>query len=214
LSGITAPSNGDENCVIGRAVKDLPGLIEQHSEAVYELEEVLAKYLKNPNNLPASRPTCKPQRHDKSIPKGMKVDAIDYLYHRIDGLEKKIYHIRDTVDSRDAEQYGFISYPTISQAHVAAKAVGRKHIKGTTIQLAPKPQDLIWENLGRSKKHRRWNAMIGNLLFGLLSIGFIVPNAFIAVFLSDISRIAEVCRPCAPWEGIMICRHKSVNLRP
>ncbi|KAF8444174.1 hypothetical protein BGX38DRAFT_1271717 [Terfezia claveryi] len=191
LNGITTPSNGDENCVIGRAVKDLPGLIEQHSEAVYELEEVLAKYLKNPNSLPASRPTCKPQRHDKSIPKGMKVDAIDYLYHRIDGLEKKIYHIRDTVDSRDAEKYGFISYPTISQAHVAAKAVGRKHIKGTTIQLAPKPQDLIWENLLSSKKHRRWNAMIGNLLFGLLSIGFVVPNAFIAVFLSDISRIAE-----------------------
>lgn len=192
MNTISIPSNGDENCVIARAVKDLPGLIEQHSEAVFELENVLAKYLKHPNNLPSSRPVCTPSKDDKSIPKGMKIDAIDYLYHRIDGLEKSIEHIRETVDSRNAEQYGFISYPTISQAHIAAKAVRRKHIKGTTIQLAPKPQDLIWENLGRSKKHRRWNAMMGNLLFGLLSLGFVVPNAFIAVFLSDISRIAEV----------------------
>lgn len=76
------------------------------------------------------------------------MDAIDYLYHRIDGLEKMIYHIRDTIDSREAEQYGFISYPTITQAHIAAKAAKGKHLKGTTIQLAPKPQDIIWENLG------------------------------------------------------------------
>lgn len=161
---------------------------------MYDLEAVLAKYLKDPDNLPAARPLCTPHKDDKSIPKGMKVDAIDYLYHRIDELETKINHIRDTVDSRNAEQYGFISYPTISQAHIAAKAARRKHIKGTTIQLAPKPQDLIWENLGRSKKHRRWNALMGNLLFVLLSIGFVIPNAFIAVFLSDISRIAEVSK--------------------
>ncbi|KAF8462989.1 hypothetical protein BDZ91DRAFT_796760 [Kalaharituber pfeilii] len=191
LHEIKVPSNADENCVIGRAVKDLPGLIEQHNEAVYELEEVLAKYLKNPDRLPPSRPTCKPKRGDKSLPKDVEVDAIMYLYSRIDDLEKKIYHIRDTVDSRDAEQYGFISYPTISQAHIAAKAAKNAHIKGTTIQLAPKPQDLIWENLGRSKSQRRWNAFMGNVFFTLLSIGFVAPNAFIAVFLSDISRIAE-----------------------
>lgn len=173
-------------------MKDLPELIKQHDEAVFKLEEVLAKYLKNPDSLPNARPTCKPFSDDKSIPRGTKVDAIEYLQNRIDNLEKKIYAVRENIDSREAERYGFISYPTISQAHVAAKAAKRQHIKGTTIKLAPKPADIIWENLILAKKQRRTNAVMGNLLFGLLSVVFVVPNALIAVFLSDISKIAEV----------------------
>ncbi|KAI5805546.1 hypothetical protein DFH27DRAFT_590686 [Peziza echinospora] len=191
IRGATPPSASDKNHAIGRAVKDLPDLIEQHNEAVYDLEAVLAKYLYDPANLPASRPVCTPKRGDKSMPKGMQVDAIDYLYQRVDELERRIQRVRDTVDSRDAEHYGFVSYMSISEAHSAALAAKGKREHGTTIQLAPKPNDLIWENLRRTKQQRRWNAIMGNILFTLLSIGFIVPNAFIAVFLSDISRIAE-----------------------
>jgi hypothetical protein len=43
--------------VVGRNVKDLPELIEKHDETVRELEQHLAKYLSNPNQLPAKRPT-------------------------------------------------------------------------------------------------------------------------------------------------------------
>lgn len=41
------------------------------------------------------------------------------------------------------------------------------------------------------KSQRRWNALIGNVLFVALSILYVIPNALIATFLSDLSRIAE-----------------------
>ena len=81
------------------------------------------------------------------MPKGVQIDAIDYLYQRVDELERRIQRVRDTVDSRDAEHYGFVSYISISEAHSAALAAKGKREYGTTIQLALKPNDLIWINL-------------------------------------------------------------------
>lgn len=147
MGKLSVPSHGDERCSIGRNVKELPDLIEEHEKAVRKLEGYLATYLKNPDNLPARRPVCKPDKNDKSVPKGSDVDAIEYLGQRIKDLEKKIYAIRDTIDNRDATQYGFVSYPTISRAHIYAKAARGKHPKGTEIKLAPRPNDIIWKNL-------------------------------------------------------------------
>lgn len=147
MGQLSVPQHGDERCAIGRNVKELPGLIEEHAYAVRKLEEYLAKYLRNPDNLPARRPVCKPDKNDKSIPKDSQVDAIEYLGQRIKDLEKNIYAVRDTIDNRDAMQYGFVSYPTISSAHISAKAARGKHPKGTTIKLAPRPNDIIWDNL-------------------------------------------------------------------
>lgn len=133
--------------MIGRNVKDLPELIEEHATAVKQLEGYLAKYLKNPDNLPAARPLCKPSKKDKSMHRDTKVDAIEYYGGRIKELEDKIKSVRETIDSRDALQYGFVSYPSISRAHVAAKVARGKHPKGTSIMLAPRSNDIIWNNL-------------------------------------------------------------------
>ena len=57
---------------IGRDMGDLPELLDRHTDAVKKLEKYLAVYLKNPNKLPAKRPTCKPKG------KTQKIDAIDY----------------------------------------------------------------------------------------------------------------------------------------
>ena len=57
---------------IGRAMGELPDLIEQHEKAVKKLEKYLATYLKNPNNLPDKRPVCKLKTKDHPV------DAIDY----------------------------------------------------------------------------------------------------------------------------------------
>ena len=86
----------------------------------------------------------------------MQVDAIDYLYQRVDELEKRIQYIRENIDKRDAERYGFISYTCISEAHSTALAAQGKHVQGTTIQLAPRPHDLIWDNL-------RWGLFIAEI---------------------------------------------------
>lgn len=206
---------GDEKCAIGRNVKELPKLIERQKKLVYSLEKVLAKYFKDPNNLPP-RPMCRPDKDDKSMDRNLKVDAIQYYRRRIEEIEGHILAVRDGIDKRDSMPYGFVSYPTVSRAHTAAKAARGKHPKGTTIRLAARPRDIIWENIrfvyaksgcfsplvnclfSRKESLRRWNGFIGNLLFFALSVLFIIPNALIAVFLSNMNNIALVSRILCP----------------
>ncbi|CAI6340245.1 unnamed protein product [Periconia digitata] len=178
---------------IGRNVRDIPDLIEEHEEAVVALEQVLCKYLKNPNSLPAQRPTCKPYKKDPEFGStSQKVDAIDYLTARIQRLETKIKTVRETVDKRDAMSYGFASYETIESAHTVAFAARSKHPKGATVQLAAKPKDIIWKNLSLTPQSRRWRRFINSLWIALLTMLYFIPNALIAVFLAQLSNIAQL----------------------
>lgn len=181
---------------IARNTKDLPDLIEEHKEAVIELEKVLAKHLKNPSKLPANRPMCKPSKKDSShAGKNEKVDAIDYLTSRIDQLEKRIREVRESVDKRDAMPYGFASYESIDSAHSVAYLAKRRHPHGTTVRLAPKPNDIIWKNLPFTPGTRRRRRIINNLWVALLTLVWIAPNALIAVFLTNLSNLGLV------WAG-------------
>ena len=176
---------------IGRNVKDIPDLIEAHEEAVMKLETVLAKYLKNPDQLPAERPLCTPSKKDPEYTdKKQKVDAIDYLTARIQRLEAQIKEVRETIDKRDAMSYGFASYESIESAHSVAYAARSKHPKGTTVRLAPKPKDIIWKNLPLDPKTRRWRRIVNNFWITLLTVLYFIPNALIAVFLSKLSNLA------------------------
>lgn len=192
VNSLSVPADGTEKCSIGRNVKELPELIEMHGRAVRRLEKVLAKYLKNPDRLPATKPLCKPDKEDKAMNQNMKVDAIEYYKQRIEELEKQIVIVRKGIDDRDAMPYGFVSFPTISRAHITAKAARHKHPKGTSMQLATKPQDIIWQNLNRAKAKRKWNSLIGHVLFVLLSVLYVIPNILIAVFLSNLNNISLV----------------------
>jgi hypothetical protein len=175
---------------VGRNVKDIPDLIEEHQEAVIKLEGVLAKYLKNPNQLPATRPQCTPSKKDPEyVDKNQKVDAIHYLTARIERLEAQIKEVRETVDQRDAMPYGFASYESIDSAHSVAFAARKKHPKGTTVRLAPKPKDIIWKNLMLDPKTRRWRRFINNVWITLLTLLYFIPNALIAIFLSKLANI-------------------------
>ncbi|KAH3917780.1 hypothetical protein HBI56_112130 [Parastagonospora nodorum] len=184
---------------VGRNVKDIPDLIEEHEKAVIQLESVLAKYLKNPNQLPATRPLCAPSKKDPEFTdKKQKVDAIDYLTARIQRLEGQIKEARETVDKRDAMPYGFASYETIESAHTVAYAARNKHPKGTTVRLAPKPKDVIWKNLLLDAKTRRWRRFINHGWISLLTILYFIPNALIAIFLSKLPNLALV------WEAFSV----------
>ncbi|KAL9635061.1 MAG: hypothetical protein Q9164_003706 [Protoblastenia rupestris] len=183
---------GIPRAAIGRNVKDLPDLIEQHEQAVRALESVLAKYLKNPDKLPANRPTLRPSKNYRKNNGGGKVDAIDYLTDRIAELELEIKHVRESVDKRNPMPYGFASFEKIEEAHTVAYAAKGKHPQGTTIRLAPKPNDIIWQNLPLTKKDRGWKRFINNLWIALLTVVWIAPNALIAVFLSNLSNLANV----------------------
>jgi hypothetical protein len=177
---------------IARNVKDLPEMIDDHEEAVKALEKVLAKYLKNPDSLPATRPTCKAAKNDTSYSKGQKVDAIEYLTTRIRTLETQIKEVRLTVDKRNAMSYGFATYENIPEAHSVAYVARKGGPQGTIVKLAPKPNDLIWKNLSMLKKERGWQNFINNLWVALLTIVWIVPNVLISVFLSQLANLGLV----------------------
>lgn len=173
-------------------MKELPALIAEHDRVVRQLETVLAKYLKRPDRLPAKRPTCRPAKKHKSDYQEEKVDAIDYLMDRIQSLEIKIKDVRETIDKRNAMSYGFASWESIENAHAVAYAARKKHPQGTTIRLAPRPNDVIWANVGLSKKARKWKRFINMIWVSLLTVAWIAPNALIAIFLTDLSNLGLV----------------------
>lgn len=170
----------------------MPKLIEAHETSVRELEGYLAKYLSNPNKLPEKRPECKPEKDDiKMYGKG-KVDAIDYYTDRIARLEIEIKDVRESIDKRNPESYGFASYPHIEDAHAVAYAARKKGPSGCDVYLAPKPHDLLWQNLGMSRRTRRARMFWDGLWMVLFTAAYIVPNILTSVFLSDFSHLGLV----------------------
>lgn len=185
-------SNAVPQTAIGRNVKDLPKMIKDHDEAVRDLERHLAKYLRNPNQLPAKRPMCKVAKGDAAAHGNGKVDAIDYLTDRIARLETAIKDSRESIDMRNAMSYGFASYTHIEDAHAVAYAAQKKGPAGCSVYLAPKPHDLLWQNLPMTRKTRRLRAFWNGLWIVLFTLAFIVPNILTSVFLSDFSHLGLV----------------------
>lgn len=190
-----APDSSFSRTAIARDVKLLPKLVEEHEKVVRKLEKVLAKYLRDPQNIPASRPMCSPSKKDPSYatyPKGQKVDAIEYLTQRIRALEYEIKDVRMSVDKRDTKPFGFASYSDISEAHAIAYTARRKKPKGATIKLAPRPSDIIWANMPLSAATRARKRIVINLWIALLTLFWIAPNAMIAIFLVNLSNLGSV----------------------
>lgn len=189
------PTGVTPKVTVGRNVKILPDLIEEHEECVRKLESVLAKYLKNPNSLPPSRPTMMaPSRHKGQSVDG-KVDSIDYLTDRIRELEAEIIEIRERVDKRDPMAYGFASWEQISQAHSVAFAARGKKTQGAKLELAPRPNDLIWKNLSLTSGIRKRKRIQNAVWISVLTIIWMPLNAAIAIFLSNLSNLGSV------WPG-------------
>lgn len=57
--------------------------------------------------------------------------------------EAAIEEYRSQIDTRKAENYGFASLAAVPYAHIVAKKLDGKHPKGTTIDLAPNPKDIV-----------------------------------------------------------------------
>jgi hypothetical protein len=185
-------TNDVPRTAVGRNVRDLPELIEHHDEAVRSLERHLAKYLKNPAQLPAQRPTCKVAKEDEATHGKAKVDAIEYLTDRISRLEVQIKEVRESVDMRNAMSYGFASYTHIEDAHAVAHASRKKGPAGCDVYLAPKPHDLLWQNLSMSRRTRRVRMFWDGLWIVLFTVAFVIPNILTSVFLSDFSHLGLV----------------------
>ncbi|KAA8906920.1 hypothetical protein TRICI_005039 [Trichomonascus ciferrii] len=176
---------------IGRNVKELSRLLELHEKTVVSLEKILAKHLRNPEKLPPKRPLCKPLREDRKMyPK--KVDAIEYYIQRSQRLEKQILTARESIDAKNCLPYGLVSYYTQEDCHTVAKGIGDGRHDKLLTQLAPRAEDIIWPNIVLSRFERRNKQWWGNLLFAVLLVAWIVPNAFIGCFLTQLSRIGTL----------------------
>ena len=186
------PTGVTPRVTIGRNVRILPDLMEEHEEAVRDLESVLAKYLKNPDRLPPNRPLLKPKKAYKGPSTNGKVDAIDYLQGHIAQLEAQIHEVRDQVDKRDAESYGFASWEQIAQAHSVAFTARKKSPQGSKVELATRPNDLIWKNLPLTKASRKGKRLQNAIWISLLTVVWLPLNGAIAIFLSNLSNLGSV----------------------
>ncbi|KAH7310522.1 hypothetical protein B0I35DRAFT_75465 [Stachybotrys elegans] len=190
-----APNSSFARTAIARNVKDLPDLIAAHEHMVRKLESVLAKYLKNPAQLPPARPMCKPSKKDPAYdtyPKGQKLDAIEYYTQRIRNLEIQIKEVRASVDRRSTMPYGFASYSDIAEAHNIAYMCRKKKPHGATIMLAPRPNDIIWPNMVLSSSARSRRRLMSALWVTLLTFFWIAPNAMMSIFLVNLANLGKV----------------------
>ena len=93
--------------------------------------------------------------------------------------EAAIEEYRTQIGTRKAENYGFASMAAVPYAHVVAKIIGGKHLKGADVSLAPNPKDIVCFIL--------WHACFVKFHFVLLRFGGIWPkpilNLLINVFL-------------------------------
>lgn len=204
------------NC--GRDVKRLSKLLEQHKHAALSLESVLSKYLKpyikrakngdlslSPNGTAmmddSKRPKCRPFKEDRTtanLGRHDKVDAIEYYMTKMHQLEDDIQKERQAIDDHKTLRYGFASYNTVSDCHSVVKAARDEQGKLFSskgdfhLRLAPRAEDIIWKNIILSRFERGHKQLWVNLIFTAVTILWIVPNAFIGCFLSDLSRIGAL----------------------
>lgn len=183
-----------ERITMGRDTSSLNKLIKEHRKTVLKLESFAAKYKNH-----SSRPTMNRYKDEYKSGFNLKVDAYDYLFSKIRVYESQIDQARMAAHRYPPEPWGFVSYLTPLDAHKVAYEVKRlaqstlsankASMGNITIGLASRPEDLIWDNLILTRKKRVKKQRIGHLIFLLVTLLWIIPNAFISAFLSQISRI-------------------------
>ena len=171
---------------IGRRIGDFPELVEEHNEAVADLEKYLVKYLRDGKVAP-KRPMVRKNAF-LGIFGGQKLDAIDYYAKQIKYLREKIDTQRQHIESLRREQkrwrkggvdagsriegenYGFVTFKTISECHrIALAHHGKlKELHGARVQLAPMPQDIVWQNMRREPTEIQSRTTFGFLVIGVV----------------------------------------------
>ncbi|KAI9455648.1 hypothetical protein F5148DRAFT_984707 [Russula earlei] len=180
---------------IGRHVGKLHEMIQNHNEAVSQFERVLVRYLKD-GKTGKKRPTIRLGGF-MGIG-GVKRDAIDYYTEKLKRTELAVEAYRAQIDTRKPENYGFASMAAVPYAHIVAQLLERKRPKGTEINLAPNPKDIIWENLNKSPAELVRKKTTGWFILCVFAFLNTVP-LFVLSILANLSSIASFVPFLESW---------------
>ncbi|GJJ08472.1 hypothetical protein Clacol_002690 [Clathrus columnatus] len=174
---------------ISRDVGRLPDLIKYHDDAVRDLERILVRYLKG-GKLGRRRPTITVGGFLGCC--GVKKDAIDFYTNRIRNAERSIEEARAQIAASKgkAEKYGFASMAAVPYAHIVAHRLRNVYPKGTIIQSAPNPKDIIWENLNASDMTISRKKTLGWVYLSVFAFFNTIPVFAISV-LANLNAIAH-----------------------
>ncbi|KAI9340038.1 hypothetical protein DFJ73DRAFT_628208 [Zopfochytrium polystomum] len=199
--------------VISPDVSHLEKLVKEHTKKTIALEKILAKYLKDPDNIPATRPTMTNPKTQS------KVDAIEYLGSELNRLEEEIYKERAKPDSnRKATSAGFVSFPSISAAHMASRKlranIGGLDFTSNATQMSsslagtaatppnfrqcPQFGDITWDSIGNPPPLRVTYRMIALGGFVALTIVWTAITSAIAS-LSDLQSTFKSYPSVVDW---------------
>ncbi|OCF35877.1 hypothetical protein I316_02370 [Kwoniella heveanensis BCC8398] len=201
---------------IGRRLEDFPEMVEDHNKAVAELEEHLVKYLKG-GQVGKKRPVIR--KGGFLGIGGAKKDAIDYHAKEIKFLRDRIDVKRQAIDSLlrkernarkkgnksggriEGENYGFVTFKTIAEAHRIARAhQGRlKELHGAQLHLAPMPQDIVWENISKDSAEVGSRRTFGFVLIGLVCFVYTVPLLVVSL-LANLSALTVYVGFLRTWK--------------
>ncbi|KIO29092.1 hypothetical protein M407DRAFT_21836 [Tulasnella calospora MUT 4182] len=172
---------------IGRSVGQLPDLIEYHNQTVRDLETVLVRYLKG-GRIGKTRPTITIGGFLGMG--GEKKDAIDYYTAKLKKTEGAVEKWRAEIDKTKAQNYGFASLAAVPYAHIVAKTLSGKNLKGTNITLAPNPKDIIWSNITKGDVVLAKNRMIGWFILAVVCFFNTLPLLIIQL-LANLAALSQ-----------------------
>lgn len=210
VDGIKIGPEIDCTCV-GRRLEDFPEMVKDHNQAVQDLEKQLAGYLKG-GKIRDKRPTM---RIGGFLGMGgQKVDAIDHLAKQTKFLRDKIDEKRRAIDSLqrqqrkrkgtriEGENYGFVTFKTIAEAHRIARAHrGRlKELHGAQLHLAPPPKDIIWENINKEPSALASRRLFGFVWIGVICFFYTIPLLFVAT-LANLSSLTVFVPFLERWQS-------------
>lgn len=216
VDGIKIRNDIEATC-IGRRLGDFPELVDKHNKTVKELENVLVKYLKG-GHTASKRPQAR--IGGRMGFGGEKVDAIDHYAKEIKVLRDKIDDRRAYIDSLErkerkarkthappaahieGENYGFITFTTMAEAHRIARAHqgSLSELGGARLQLAPLPEDIVWQNISKETAEMASTRLSGWLLIGLVCFLNTLPLTGVAL-LANLASLAGISPFIASWQA-------------
>ncbi|WVQ86148.1 hypothetical protein IAT38_008316 [Cryptococcus sp. DSM 104549] len=201
---------------IGRRLGNFPEMVDNHNKAVEALEEHLVKYLKGGKT--ARQRPYKRIGGFLGLFGGEKKDAIDYHAKQIkflrdnidtrrqaiDSLIRKERHARkgkEVVSRIEGENYGFVTFKTIAEAHRIARAHrGKlKELYGAELQLAPMPQDIVWENISKEPAELGSRRTFGFVIIGIVCFFNTVPLLLVSL-LANLSSLTVYVAFLESWK--------------